>query len=128
MADSKRYANHRKNLLPTSFVSEQTKWNGEKPHTQIETPLNFRPAVHPSPSFARFCETRISSKLLTVTEERAFFSMKNSSFKYIFHWLKNRQHQKFDKSCSVALPLRHLLFTIEMSKLAQGNSRSHCKR
>ena len=32
-----------------------------RPHTQIEMPPKFRPAVHPSPSFARFCETRISS-------------------------------------------------------------------
>ena len=61
MTDGKRYANHRKDLLPTFLVSKKTKWNGEKPHTQIETPPKFRPAVHPSPSLARFCETRISS-------------------------------------------------------------------
>ena len=57
----KRYANHRKDLLPTFLVSKKTKWNDKKPHTQIETPPKFRPAVHPRPSFARFCETRISS-------------------------------------------------------------------
>ena len=63
MADGKRYANHRKDLLPTFLVSKKTKWNGEKPHTQMKTPPKFRPAVHPAPSFARFCETRISSYL-----------------------------------------------------------------
>ena len=45
-------------------LSRGTKWNGDKPHTQIETPPKFRPAVHPPPSFARFCETRISSSML----------------------------------------------------------------
>ena len=37
MADGKRYADDRKNLLPAFLVSKKTKWNGEKPHTQIET-------------------------------------------------------------------------------------------
>ena len=54
MADGKRYANHQKDLLPTFLASKKTKWNGEKPHTQIETPPKFQPAVHPPPSFARF--------------------------------------------------------------------------
>ena len=44
------------------LVSKKTKWNGEKAHTQIETQPKFGPAVHHPPSFARFCETRISSK------------------------------------------------------------------
>ena len=61
MADGKRYANHRKDLLSTFLVSKKTKWNGEKPHKQIKTPPKFQPTVHPPPSFARFCETRISS-------------------------------------------------------------------
>ena len=43
------------------LVSKKTKWNGEKPHMQIQMPPKFRPAVHPPPSFARFCETYISS-------------------------------------------------------------------
>ena len=43
MADGKRYASHRKDLLPTVLVSKKTKWNGEKPHTQIETPPSFDP-------------------------------------------------------------------------------------
>ena len=61
MANGKRYANHRKDLLPTFLVSKKTKRNGEKPHTQIEMPPKLRSAVHPPPSFATFCETRISS-------------------------------------------------------------------
>ena len=43
MADGKRYANHRKDLIPTFLVSKKTKWNGEKPHTQIEMPSRFGP-------------------------------------------------------------------------------------
>ena len=63
MVDGKQYVNHRKDLLPTFLVSKKTKWNGKKPHTQIETSPKFRPAVHPPPSFVRFCKTRISSYL-----------------------------------------------------------------
>ena len=33
----------------TVLVSTKTKCNGEKPHTQIETPPKFRPAVHSPP-------------------------------------------------------------------------------
>ena len=64
MADGKWYRNHQKDLLPMVLVSEKTKWNGKKPHTQIETPPKLRLAVHPPPSFA--CkvlqDTYISSK------------------------------------------------------------------
>ena len=42
------------------FGFKEDRWNGEKPHTQIETPLKFRPAVHLSLSFAGFCKRRIS--------------------------------------------------------------------
>ena len=62
VADSKRYANHRNDLVPTVLVSKRTKWYGEKPHTEIQMPLKLRPTVHPTPSFARFCETRISQQ------------------------------------------------------------------
>ena len=55
MADSKRYATHRKDLLPKFLVSKKTKWNGEKPRTQIEMPTKFQPAVYSPLSFARFC-------------------------------------------------------------------------
>ena len=51
MADGKRYANHRKDLLPTFLVSKKTKRNGGKPHTQIEMPQKILPAVHPALSF-----------------------------------------------------------------------------
>ena len=64
MADGKRYANHRKALLQMFLVSKKTKWKGEKPHTKIEMPPKFQPAVHPPLTFARFCETPISSLLI----------------------------------------------------------------
>ena len=72
MADSKRYANHRKDLVPTFLVSNKTKWNGEKPHTQIETPPKLRPTAHPLPSFARhvFLDVFIVSKGLKERIER----------------------------------------------------------
>ena len=42
---------------------EAERQKASKPHTQIEIPPKFRPAVHPPPSFATFCETRISSSI-----------------------------------------------------------------
>ena len=81
MADGKRYAGHRKDLLPTFLVSKKTKWNGEKPHTQIETPPKFRPAVHPLPSFARLYETRISSILCEKVVRRRGFERRSSAIK-----------------------------------------------
>ena len=59
-------------FYPLFLVSKRTKWNSEKPHTQIEMPPKFRPAVHPPPSFARFCETHISSKNIAAVYARLY--------------------------------------------------------